>query len=313
MGALVLGHVLSTRKMTRTEEAAKPRRSAQAVLLPAASSALQAAFPPVHPVVKAHHMTVAVDPQGKTLALLATSLRRAVDLNVVAVVSDAKCQAAVVQIHKVDDATAGARDDDGGVPVPVENLVAHVTLSLAPNVPAVYSNELLERVLLNGNGFLMDWDGTYKDGSAVSVRVPKEPLRLSAVLCLSDLWDEAEARCGAKKECGFCLFMKLGPCGDEFQKWEDCIESCKDSQEDFIDKCAQHTLALKGCVDVHPEYYYSLMDESSSSSSADASDEATADATAASDGELGALPNEPVLVIADETPMVPAGKAATVN
>jgi len=301
MGALVLGHALSMRRATRTEEAAKPRRSAQAVLLPAASSALQAAFPPVHPVVKAHHMTVAVDPQGKTLALLATSLRRAVDLDVVAVVSDAKCQAAVVQIHKVDD--AAAKDDDGGVPVPVENLVAHVTLSLAPDVPAVYSNELLERVLLNGNGFLMDWDGTYNDGSAVSVRVPKQPLRLSAVLCLSHLWDEAEARCGAKKECGFCLFMKLGPCGDEFQKWEDCIESCKDGQEDFIDKCAQHTLALKSCVDVHPEYYYSLIDESApppsplSGGGGDDDD----DDEAANDGKE---------TIADPTPLTPAGKAA---
>ena len=31
-----------------------------------------------------------------------------------------------------------------------------------------------------------------------------------------------------KAECGFCLFMRAGPCGDEFRAWEACLEKCKE-------------------------------------------------------------------------------------
>jgi hypothetical protein len=239
-----------------TPHPAKPR-SAQAVLLPDAAEKLRRAFPPLHARAVAHHMTIAIDPRDKKLAQLATSLGRPVDLSVVAVVSDDKCQAAVVRLERADEA------DDGGLPVPVENAVPHVTLSVAPGTQAVYSNALLARVLESGNGFKMNWQGTYADGTTVTVRVPSEPLVLSTTLCLSDLWNEEEATCGKRKECGFCRFMKLGPCGAEFQRWEDCIEACKEGSEDFIDKCASHTLLLKDCVDRHPEYYYSILEDDS--------------------------------------------------
>ena len=28
-------------------------------------------------------------------------------------------------------------------------------------------------------------------------------------------------------ECGFCLFMRAGPCGEEFKAWEKCLDNCK--------------------------------------------------------------------------------------
>ena len=59
-------------------------------------------------------------------------------------------------------------------------------------------------------------------------------------------------------ECGFCRFMKNGPCGDVFIAWEACVDAAKDAGEDFVEKCGKATLALKACTDQHPEYYGEL-------------------------------------------------------
>jgi len=59
-------------------------------------------------------------------------------------------------------------------------------------------------------------------------------------------------------ECGFCRFMKNGPCGDVFVAWEACVDVCRDAGEDFVEKCGKATLALKACTDEHPEYYGEL-------------------------------------------------------
>lgn len=63
----------------------------------------------------------------------------------------------------------------------------------------------------------------------------------------------------AAPECGFCKFMKAGPCGKEFVAWEACIDAAKESGKDFVDLCGKPTLALKTCTDAHPEYYGELM------------------------------------------------------
>ena len=59
-------------------------------------------------------------------------------------------------------------------------------------------------------------------------------------------------------ECGFCRFMKNGPCGDVFIAWEACVDAAKDAGEDFVERCGKATLALKACTDQHPEYYGEL-------------------------------------------------------
>ena len=62
----------------------------------------------------------------------------------------------------------------------------------------------------------------------------------------------------AEAECGFCRFMKDGPCGEVFQLWEDCIDRAKESSKDFVEMCGAETLKLKKCTDEHPDYYGEL-------------------------------------------------------
>jgi hypothetical protein len=62
----------------------------------------------------------------------------------------------------------------------------------------------------------------------------------------------------AEPECAFCRFMKNGPCGAQFQMWEDCIDRARDQEADFVDLCGKETLVLKECTDKHPEYYGAL-------------------------------------------------------
>lgn len=62
-------------------------------------------------------------------------------------------------------------------------------------------------------------------------------------------------------ECGFCRFMKNGPCGDEFVAWEACVDKAKESGADFVEACGKTTLDLKACTDRHPEYYGMLGDD----------------------------------------------------
>lgn len=64
----------------------------------------------------------------------------------------------------------------------------------------------------------------------------------------------------AVPECGFCKFMKAGPCGEQFIAWEACVDAARDSKEDFVEACGKPTLALKACTDKHPEYYGELSD-----------------------------------------------------
>ena len=94
----------------------------------------------------------------------------------------------------------------------------------------------------------------------------ESPRTIRGTLCTADRWDAATATCASGSgsggeeeeevhECGFCKFMKAGPCGDAFVAWEKCIETCKDNETDFIEKCGPQTLALKDCVDANPDYY----------------------------------------------------------
>ncbi|GLU09463.1 hypothetical protein SLE2022_334350 [Rubroshorea leprosula] len=58
-------------------------------------------------------------------------------------------------------------------------------------------------------------------------------------------------------ECGFCLFMKGGGCKDAFVAWENCINDAKD--EDYVEKCAGVTMALKECMTAHADYYEPIL------------------------------------------------------
>lgn len=225
----------------------------------------------------------------KFLSKMATNLGRPVDLRVLAVISDAYCQTALVEVIKAIEG------DDGGLGVPVQNSFAHVTLSCSRR--PVYSNTLLSRVYqATGGDLRREWEGEIEDDvspdpTPAKVTVPSEPLVLHATFCLNDLWEEEAASCGKKKECGFCRFMKIGPCGEQFEKWEACIESCRGedgtTSDDFIDKCAEFTLSLKSCVDDNPDYYYAVSQDEAEEEGGDVVDEKIAEEKAEARAQVG--------------------------
>lgn len=45
------------------------------------------------------------------------------------------------------------------------------------------------------------------------------------------------------EDCGFCGYMKAGPCGDVFTNWEDCVKMAQSKDEDFARKCIGSTKA----------------------------------------------------------------------
>ncbi|KAG1705929.1 hypothetical protein DVH05_001377 [Phytophthora capsici] len=164
---------------------------------------------------------------------------------------------------------------------------AHLTLSTsAGGLSAGYSSVLLERLrasdklkyLLDEQETTPEWTGElpafeskhlplFSPFPAVEAKISKvdskksEELALQGTVCLSSRFDTATGECLAPKaECGFCKFMKAGPCGKEFTAWEACLDRCKKSGDDFIEQCGPQTLALRDCVDANPEYYHVLND-----------------------------------------------------
>jgi len=57
-----------------------------------------------------------------------------------------------------------------------------------------------------------------------------------------------------KPECGFCTYMRAGPCGDLFEKWEACVDEHRDGDE-FVTACSATTVTMAECLQEHPEYY----------------------------------------------------------
>jgi abnormal spindle-like microcephaly-associated protein len=247
-----------------TSEYSYPRRFAGAFLNAEGKTTLLNSFKPIHrEVIQTPNLTVAYDPKGAALARLATQLGRPVDLKVSAIISDKHAHTAVVEVVKATD------DDDGGIPFMLENTTPHVTISIAGNehdgYGPFYSNHLLSRAKAAAGDLDHSWKGILpaRDGyeeTECEITIPEERTILTATLCVSDQWNAEASRCGEEKGCGFCRFMKLGPCGKEFAAWETCIDECKETEEDFVDKCAHQTMKLKSCVDVNPDYYYSVLD-----------------------------------------------------
>lgn len=71
----------------------------------------------------------------------------------------------------------------------------------------------------------------------------------------SDDSNDGAADNAEEEECGFCLFMKAGPCGKKFSHWEDCVEKAETTGDNIVEKCWQMTRLLKQCMEVNPEYY----------------------------------------------------------
>ena len=57
------------------------------------------------------------------------------------------------------------------------------------------------------------------------------------------------------EDCGFCAYMRAGPCGETFTAWEDCVKLHQERNEDFAKKCVGATQALTTCMAAHKDYY----------------------------------------------------------
>ncbi|CAH0481238.1 unnamed protein product [Peronospora belbahrii] len=203
---------------------------------------------------------------------------RAANLRVHGVAEDAHAQTVLVAV--TTETGESLEYEDAAEP-------AHLTLSTsAEGLSAGYSSVLLERLRASDKlRYLLDeektttyWTGElpafdskhlplFSPFPAVEATVTKldakqsEELALQGTVCLSSQFDAVTWECTAPKaECGFCKFMKAGPCGKEFTAWEACLDRCKKSGEDFIEQCGAQTLGLRDCVDANPEYYHVLND-----------------------------------------------------
>lgn len=94
-----------------------------AVLTPESHSRLLAAVPPVHPVVYAHHATMAFNPDMETFERYRVLEGQRIRVPVTAVAVDDKAQAVLVGIES-------------------ENDYPHITISCAEGVKPRYSNDL---------------------------------------------------------------------------------------------------------------------------------------------------------------------------
>ena len=65
--------------------------------------------------------------------------------------------------------------------------------------------------------------------------------------------DAAESK--EEEDCGFCTYMRAGPCGEVFTAWEKCVEDHRSRDEDFAKGCVPVTRALTECMSEHKDYY----------------------------------------------------------
>ncbi|EQC36921.1 hypothetical protein SDRG_05748 [Saprolegnia diclina VS20] len=213
------------------------------------------------------------NPTADELSTFAPIMGHNVKIEVKALAQDEHTQAAVVAVST----------EHGAVQYAVE--CPHVTLSYSgeEGYSQAYANVLFERLQKTGSLTLEETDEGINVGlgafegeltafdsklfpfyspfpaTSAKMTVLDEPLVLSGVVCSSTGYDAETESCIAteikKPECGFCKFMKAGPCGKQFTAWEACLDESKANGEDFLEKCGGVTLLLRDCVDANPEYY----------------------------------------------------------
>ncbi|OQR88056.1 hypothetical protein ACHHYP_07665 [Achlya hypogyna] len=241
--------------------------------------ALEARFAAVHAKLPEQGAVVLkYNPTAAELGTFAPIMGQNVKIEVKAVAEDDHTQAAIVAVST----------EHGPVQYAVE--CPHVTISYSgeEGYSQAYANVLFERLQKTGSLTLEETDdginvglGAF-DGELASfdsklfpfyspfpattakMSVLDEPLVLSGVVCSSASYDASTETCTAteikKPECGFCKFMKAGPCGAQFTAWEACLDESKAKGEDFLEKCGGPTLLLRDCVDANPDYYSVLND-----------------------------------------------------
>eukprot|EP00924_Labyrinthula_sp_SR-Ha-C_P009407 snap_masked-scaffold_2-processed-gene-22.21-mRNA-1 protein AED:1.00 eAED:1.00 QI:0/-1/0/0/-1/1/1/0/102 len=97
-------------------------------------------------------------------------------------------------------------------------------------------------------------------------RLSKENIEFSGTLCFDCDWNDNTKLCEYKREnnCGFCIFMKGGPCRNTFKAWESCVDAVKEGEEkdeEFAKRCQDQTINLWNCTKMFPDYYMKKEEE----------------------------------------------------
>mmetsp|Transcript_19064 Transcript_19064/g.22786 ORF Transcript_19064/g.22786 Transcript_19064/m.22786 type:complete len:177 (+) Transcript_19064:106-636(+) len=71
---------------------------------------------------------------------------------------------------------------------------------------------------------------------------------------------EGEEEEEEEETCGFCKFMKAGPCGTIFKDWEKCVDAARENGEDFASNCVEPTKNLKECMENNADYYGPILE-----------------------------------------------------
>lgn len=66
-----------------------------------------------------------------------------------------------------------------------------------------------------------------------------------------------------EEDCGFCKFMKAGPCGEQFSAWQDCVKESRADGRDFVQDCVGCTESMTECMQrtENKSYYEAIDDE----------------------------------------------------
>ena len=95
-----------------------------------------------------------------------------------------------------------------------------------------------------------DTDGAAAAPASAASEAPDKPPAPEATTATSDAAESKE-----EEDCGFCTYMRAGPCGEVFTAWEKCVEDHRSRDEDFAKGCVPATRALTECMSEHKDYY----------------------------------------------------------
>uniref|UniRef100_A0A7S2SHB2 GCK domain-containing protein n=1 Tax=Mucochytrium quahogii TaxID=96639 RepID=A0A7S2SHB2_9STRA len=243
----------------------------------AAREMLRERFPPMHKNEKYDHMTIEFEPSKDTVLDDDDLFNEESSIHVIGHAADEHCQVLLVVLANPH--------------VQSKNKFAHITLSndqeSGEQYASKYSNVLFHRLACEMGGknafFLRKnetgktWQGelpaagTYAKTTGKYDNVEEEAIVVTGTYCLANKWDGETCTYERENECSFCKFMKGGPCRKQFIVWEKCVAKTPTDgeEEDFVDRCASHTLVLKDCVDANPDYYYILGDDAKTETQGD--------------------------------------------
>jgi abnormal spindle-like microcephaly-associated protein len=236
------------------------------------------------------HVTLKFNPSSEVMSAFEPLFGTHAIIDVLAYAEDEHCQAIYVDVRA--SSTGGRIQTFNNYPHVTLSCEGQTGDLYAP----MYSNVLFERlagrqIFVKGQKvFRSEWKGQLPrfeennlDYPATEARMRGSSLKLTGMVCCEDQYDRAEEDCKVieqeaapseeasseegtseegtegepeKAECGFCLFMRAGPCGDQFKAWEKCLEKCKEEGTLCVGPymCWVPTLRVVDCA--FPSYSY---------------------------------------------------------